>query len=276
MREVLRRRDVRLLLASQTLSMFGDWTLLLVFGIWAKTLTGSNAIAGMTVLAMAAPGLLAPLAGVLVDRLPRRTVMITVKLISAAVVCTLWFVDGPDRLWLLFAVAMWYGLSTIIFNAAMTGHVQATLPIDQVGPVNGLLATVKQALRLIGPIIGAGLLRHAPPAPHPERGDGTCRRRLRHARLRAHHRLHRRRRRPRRRLALPGHPRAQRRRMRGRRRGPDRRHRPACAHHPVADLPGGPVRRRDHRSRDGPVRRQLSGRRSAGGRRLCAVAGCCR
>lgn len=161
MREVLRRRDVRLLLASQTLSMFGDWTLLLVFGIWAKTLTGSNAIAGMTVLAMAAPGLLAPLAGVLVDRLPRRTVMITVKLISAAVVCTLWFVDGPDRLWLLFAVAMWYGLSTIIFNAAMTGHVQATLPIDQVGPVNGLLATVKQALRLIGPIIGAGLFTAA-------------------------------------------------------------------------------------------------------------------
>ena len=44
MRELLRHRDFRLLLAGQTLAMFGDWTLLLVFGIWAKTLTDSNAI----------------------------------------------------------------------------------------------------------------------------------------------------------------------------------------------------------------------------------------
>ena len=86
MRELLRHRDFRLLLAAQTLSMFGDWTLLLVLGIWAKTLTGSNAVAGLTVFAMVAPGLLAPFAGVVVDRLPRRAVMIGLNLVSAVVV----------------------------------------------------------------------------------------------------------------------------------------------------------------------------------------------
>ena len=161
MRELLRHRDFRLLLAGQTLAMFGDWTLLLVFGIWAKTLTGSNAIAGLTVFAMVAPGLLAPFAGVVVDRLPRRAVMIGLNLVSAAVVLTLWFVHDRDQLWILFAVAIWYGFSGVMFNAAISGLVQAMLPMDLVGPANGLLATVRQGLRLIGPLVGAGLFAYA-------------------------------------------------------------------------------------------------------------------
>ncbi len=157
MREVFRHRDFRLLLAGQTLSMFGEWTLLLVFGIWAKTLTGSNAIAGLTVFAMVAPGLLAPFAGVVVDRLPRRAVMVGLDLISAAVVMSLWFVTDRDQLWLLFAVAVWYGFAGVMFNAAISGLVQDMLPMDLVGPANGMLATVRQGLRLIGPLAGAGL-----------------------------------------------------------------------------------------------------------------------
>lgn len=161
MRELLRHRDFRLLLAGQTLAMFGDWTLLLVFGIWAKTLTGSNALAGLTVFAMVAPGLLAPFAGVVVDRLPRRAVMVGLNLVSAAVVSTLWFVHDRDQLWILFAVAVWYGFSGVMFNAALSSLVQAMLPMDLVGPANGLLATVRQGLRLIGPLVGAGLFAYA-------------------------------------------------------------------------------------------------------------------
>lgn len=157
MRDLLGHRDFRLLLAGQTLSMFGDWTLLLVLGIWAKTLTGSNAVAGLTVLAMAAPGLLGPFAGVLVDRLPRRRVMVGLNLVSAGVVCTLWFVEDRRQLWLLFAVALWYGFSSVMFNAAVSGLVQAMLPPEVVGPANAALATVRQALRLVGPLVGAGI-----------------------------------------------------------------------------------------------------------------------
>ncbi|MBA8795985.1 MFS family permease [Friedmanniella endophytica] len=157
MRELLRHRDFRLLLAGQTCSMFGDWTLLLVFGIWAKTLTGSNAVAGLMIFAMAAPGLLGPVGGVLVDRLPRRSVMIILNLLSAAAVLSLWFVHDRRQLWLLVLVAVCYGLSSVVFNAAMAGLVQAMLPTGLVGPANGALATVRQGLRLIGPLIGAGL-----------------------------------------------------------------------------------------------------------------------
>jgi hypothetical protein len=33
---LLARKDVRLLLAGQSLSMFGDWMMIIVLGIWMK------------------------------------------------------------------------------------------------------------------------------------------------------------------------------------------------------------------------------------------------
>ncbi|WP_380161700.1 MFS transporter [Kineococcus sp. R86509] len=161
MRELARHREFRLLLAAQTLSMFGDWTLLLVLGIWAKTLTGSSAVAGLTVFAMAAPGVLAPLAGVVVDRLPRRSVLLGVNLVGVVVVSSLWLVHDRRQLWLLFAVAAWYGIASIVTNAATSGLVQSMLPAELLGPANGALSTVRQGLRLLGPLVGAGLFAAA-------------------------------------------------------------------------------------------------------------------
>lgn len=161
MRELLRHRDFRLLLAAQTLSMAGDWTLLLVLGIWAETLTGSDAVAGLTVFAMAAPGVLAPGAGVLVDRLPRRRVLLGLNLVSVVVVSSLWLVHDRGQLWLLFVVAAWYGIAGVTTNAATSGLVQALVPADLLGAANGALNTVRQGLRLLGPLIGAGLFAAA-------------------------------------------------------------------------------------------------------------------
>lgn len=161
MRELARHREFRLLLTAQTLSMFGDWTLLLVLGIWAKTLTGSSAVAGLTVFAMAAPGVLAPLAGVVVDRLPRRSVLLGVNLVGVVVVSSLWLVHDRRQLWLLFAVAAWYGIASIVTNAATSGLVQSMLPAELLGPANGALSTVRQGLRLLGPLVGAGLFAAA-------------------------------------------------------------------------------------------------------------------
>ena len=49
MRRVLARRDMRLYVIAQTLSMFGDTALWLALAVWAKTLTGSSAAAGMVI-----------------------------------------------------------------------------------------------------------------------------------------------------------------------------------------------------------------------------------
>src|SRR5579872_763955 len=41
-RRLVRYRDMRLLLAGETLSLFGDRAMFLALGIWVKTLTGSS------------------------------------------------------------------------------------------------------------------------------------------------------------------------------------------------------------------------------------------
>lgn len=63
MRRVLARRDMRLYVAGQTLSLFGDTVLWLALGVWAKMLTGSSAAAGMVIFCLTAPSLLSPLSG---------------------------------------------------------------------------------------------------------------------------------------------------------------------------------------------------------------------
>ena len=56
--------------------MFGDWAMFFVLAIWAKVLTGSNAAAGLVFFVLALARLAAPLGGLVVDRLPKRRLMI--------------------------------------------------------------------------------------------------------------------------------------------------------------------------------------------------------
>ena len=57
-------------------SMLGDSVMLLVLSMWVKTLTGSNALAGLTFFFMVLPALAAPVLGVWVDRLPRKPILV--------------------------------------------------------------------------------------------------------------------------------------------------------------------------------------------------------
>jgi predicted MFS family arabinose efflux permease len=157
MRELLSHRDFRLLLTGQTLSMFGDTTMMLVFGMWAKELTGSNSIAGLTIFAMVLPSVFAPAGGILIDRTRRRRLMIATDLLMAAVMLSLFAVDGRDDLWILFAVAAAYGASSIVFGSARLALVSTMLPPDLLGQANAVLRTTREALRLVGPLTGAAL-----------------------------------------------------------------------------------------------------------------------
>jgi MFS family permease len=156
-RRLLTHRGFRLLLAGQTLTMFGDLALLLVLGIWAKELTGSTALAGSVFLALLAPMLLAPLVGLLIDRFPRRKVLIANDLAAAAALLPLLLVHDRDDAWILFAVAAAYGLSQQVFFAARSALLQTMLTDEELGSANAVLESLRQALRIAGPAVGAAL-----------------------------------------------------------------------------------------------------------------------
>ena len=77
MRQLLARRDARIYLTGQLFSLFGDSCLWLAMGIWVRTLTGSNAQAGLVHLFLhGSASLLAPALGLLADRVRRRPLLL--------------------------------------------------------------------------------------------------------------------------------------------------------------------------------------------------------
>src|SRR2546423_9563704 len=82
-RLLLRERAFRVLLVGQTLTLFGDLALILVLGVWVQQLTGSVGAGGAVFFAMIAPTLASPLLGWVIDRFPRRQVLIANDLATA-------------------------------------------------------------------------------------------------------------------------------------------------------------------------------------------------
>jgi MFS family permease len=154
---LLRRSDVRLLLAGQALSMFGDWMMLIVLGIWAKVLTGSNSAAGLVFFVFALGGLLAPAGGLLVDRVPKRPLMVVTHLTLAAVMCVLLLVHHRGDLWLLYVVTALYSLGGDVFGSARSAMLKGLLPDELLADANGAFQSLREGLRLVAPLAGAAL-----------------------------------------------------------------------------------------------------------------------
>ena len=150
-------RKFRRLFAGQALSSFGDSALYLTLGIWAKTLTGSNAAAGGVFLALAAPNLFAPLAGQLADRVRRKTLLIAVNAITALIVLSLICVRSRDELWLIYLVAFCYGTSFDLLSAAGSGLRKDMLRGEDLASANAALQIASQGLRVLSPLVGSGL-----------------------------------------------------------------------------------------------------------------------
>jgi MFS family permease len=156
-RRLLAVRDARIYLVGQTFSLAGDSALWLAMGIWVKTMTHSNAAAGLVFFFFTAPTLLAPLSGLAVDRLRRRPLLMATNLATGGAVLLLLLVHGPDQVWLVYLVMSLYGLAYTVLGSAQSALLTVMLPEDLLADANGALRTIQESLRLIGPLAGAGL-----------------------------------------------------------------------------------------------------------------------
>jgi MFS family permease len=156
-RELLRHREARVYFTGQAFSLFGDSCLWLAMGIWVKSLTHSNAAAGLTFFFFTAPTLIAPLAGLLVDRVRRRPLLIATNALTAGGVLLLLLVHGTGQVWLIYLVMALYGASYSVLGAAQSALLTVMLPSELLPDANGVLRTVQEGLRLVGPLTGAAL-----------------------------------------------------------------------------------------------------------------------
>lgn len=157
MSRVLRDRDAGLYLTGVVVSGFGTSAMWLVSGVWVKDLTGSDGLAALCVLALWAPALAGPALGTVADRVRRRPLLIATSLLTAGLLLTLFAVDSPDMLWLLFAVLFGYGAAGVVHDAAEAALVAATVEPRLLGDFNGLRTTANEGMKLVAPPAGAAL-----------------------------------------------------------------------------------------------------------------------
>lgn len=147
----------RRLLIGNSVSSFGDSALYLSLAIWAKDLTGSNAAAGAIFLTQGLASLLAPWAGLVVDRVRRRPLLIATNAVTGVTVLALLLVHSREQLWLLYVVAALYGAAFVVLGPASAALVKDLLPDRDLASANAALVTVSQGLRIASPLMGASL-----------------------------------------------------------------------------------------------------------------------
>ncbi|MFI5933340.1 MFS transporter [Actinoplanes sp. NPDC051494] len=150
-------RNAALFVAISLLAGFGSTAMSLVAGIWTLDLTGSPSRAALAGLFGYAPTLAGPWLGGLVDRLPRRPLLVGTNLLLAASVLLLLGVTAADRAWLLYVVSLGYGLSYVLLDAGESALLPAALPSDRLGYVNGWRSSAQEGMKLAAPGAGAGL-----------------------------------------------------------------------------------------------------------------------
>lgn len=157
MRRLLAVRDARVFLTGQAVSTFGDSALWLATGVWVKSLTGSSAAAGLSFFFFSAPTLLAPVSGLVVDRVSRRRLLIVVNAFTGVAVLALLLVHGAGQVWLIYLVMVVYGLSYSTLGAAQSALLASLLSPELLADANGALRTIQATLGLVAPLTGAAL-----------------------------------------------------------------------------------------------------------------------
>jgi MFS family permease len=164
----LRHRDFRLFWTARAVSVAGDRISQLALPTVAILVLGASAaqVGVLNALGALAWPLLAVFAGVWVDRLRRRRILIATDLGRALLMGSIpvAFALGHLTLLHLYLVAVLVGAMTVFFDLASTAHMPTIVPRQDWADANSKLEVVQQAVYTAGPGV-AGLLINVMSAP---------------------------------------------------------------------------------------------------------------
>jgi MFS family permease len=146
-------RGFRNLWLAQTISDFGDGLTSLALLIVVNQLTGSTAALATMAIVLAIPQVtLGLVAGVYVDRLDRKKIMLASDLLRALLVLGFVFVDA-SLLWILFVLAFLQSAVGTFFGPARGAVLAQILPREALLTGN----SISQTSRILAGLLGAGV-----------------------------------------------------------------------------------------------------------------------
>ena len=150
-----RNRNFRLLYIGQTISQLGDWFNTVAVYALLLDLTGSaTAVAWMLIVQMLPIGIVGPLAGVVVDRLNRRRIMMSADVLRGCVILGLLVVRRADQVWIAYVVTAIAVSAQAFFEPARTATIPNVTTAEELLPANALSSATWSAMLAIGASVG--------------------------------------------------------------------------------------------------------------------------
>jgi MFS family permease len=148
-------RNFRRLWYGQIVSQLGDWLDRIALFTLLLNLTGSGQAVGLLFLAEFLPGaIVGPFAGVIVDRLPRKLVLIGADIGRAALVLLFLLVDTPAELWLVYVGVIGKNVLAAFFEPARSAIIPSLVPRPDLVTANTISSATWSAMLALGGAVG--------------------------------------------------------------------------------------------------------------------------
>jgi predicted MFS family arabinose efflux permease len=154
--QLLRRnKQFRMLWYGQLVSQLGDWfDSIAIFALLLRLTNSGTAVSLVLVAQFLPPAIIGLGAGVVVDRLPRKRVMIAADLVRAALVPLLLLIQSPDMVWLAYvATALKFAVGAF-FEPARQAAIPSIVAEDELIAANAISSITWSAMLAIGAALG--------------------------------------------------------------------------------------------------------------------------
>jgi MFS family permease len=148
-------RNYRLLWLGQIVSQLGDWfNSVAIYALLLELTGNATSVALMIVVQFLPMALIGPMAGVVVDRVNRRRLMIAADILRGVLVLGLLLVGRKDQVWLIYALMGTVVSATPFFEPARTAVIPNITTRDQLLTANALSSATWSAMLAIGAGLG--------------------------------------------------------------------------------------------------------------------------
>ena len=148
-------RDYRLLWFGQIVSQLGDWfNSVAVYALLLELTGNATSVALMIIVQFLPMALIGPIAGVVVDRVDRRRLMIVTDILRGLLILLLLVVHRADQIWILYLVMGATVSATAFFEPARTAVIPNVTTRAELLTANALSSATWSAMLAIGAGLG--------------------------------------------------------------------------------------------------------------------------
>lgn len=157
MKSLAKNKGYMTLMSAQAISSIGDWLSIVAI----ITLVGLkwNALpieVSFIILCLAVPmALLGPVAGIVADRLSRKTIMIASDVIRAGLILILTI---ASELWMVYVILFATGLFSAVFIPAKNGKLKEVVPEEDMKGAMSITSMIDSSTKVLGPLISGVLV----------------------------------------------------------------------------------------------------------------------